>query len=109
MRTPQSDTQPDGRGPGIGRGIVAGIYGLFVVPGYVAFGYSFHSRPGQKPDDAFFAVLLFAGAGACLAVMALVAAAVPLALRWWRRRWALPAIALLTLCTLRVAIATYTM
>lgn len=109
MRTPQNDARHGGRGSGIGRGIVAGIYGLVVAPGYVAFGYSFHSRPGQKPDDAFFAVVLFAGAGACLAVVGLVVAVVPLTLRWWRRRWALPAVALLALCTLRIVTATYTM
>ena len=81
---------------------------LFMALGCLAFGYSFLSTPGEKRDDAYFGVVMFAGIAAAMAVLTLQLSAVPLALRWWRPYWLLPPVILLTLCILRIAVATYT-
>lgn len=105
---PHGRARPHSRAVSVGRGVFAVVCGMFLVAGCAAFGFSFHSRPGQKRDDVFAATVLFAGTGAAMAVVALLVAIAPLVLGWWRPRWVLPATGLLALCLLRIAIATYT-
>lgn len=108
MTAPADSARPHNRVALVGRSVFAVVYGMAVVIGCVAFGFSFHSQAGQKRDDVFAAAVLFAGAGAAMAVAALLVVIAPLVLGWWRSRWALPAAGLLALCLLRIAIATYT-
>jgi hypothetical protein len=89
------------------RAVLAIMSGLFVLLGCAAFALSFHTRAGEKRDDAFAAVALFSGFGAGLALAALLSGALGLALRWWRPAWMLPAGGLAAACVIRIAVATY--